>query len=336
MAAKAETAESLGYDFVGITDGQMIWRDVYVCLALAARATSRVRIGPWVTNPITRHPTATANAICTIDELSDGRAFLGIGVGDDAVHTIGKKPMALRNFVETLGHLRRLMAGERIEFDDGRVWELSTAREQPPPIYWAAAGPKSLRLAGEHADGVIHSGWLVPSLMREDLSVFDEGVRTSGRAPGDVSRIFNTAVAISHDRDEALHWASPYAARAFIYPSSARVPGWSEEDRQSLAKEYDYYGHFSERQPAQVSPDLRAKKVVTGTPAEAVAMLEAAAAAGYSHAALIPMGDVERVMHLLATEVLPEVRQATTHGDPAPGSRAEPGTERAVGRRTDR
>src|SRR4029450_13495956 len=49
----ARLAEDVGFDFVGITDGQMIWRDVYVALTLAAAGTKRIRLGPWVTNPTT-------------------------------------------------------------------------------------------------------------------------------------------------------------------------------------------------------------------------------------------------------------------------------------------
>lgn len=310
LVERAVKAEELGFEFVGVTDGQMIWRDVYVCLALAAQATSRVRLGPWVTNPITRHLTATANAICTLDEVSDGRAMLGIGVGDDSVHTIGEQPMRLDAFGEHVRLLRRLLRGETIDRGEGKTWHLSTGREHAPPVYWAAAGPRSLELAGELADGVVHSGWLVPELMREALDAVDRGEARSGREPGSTARIFNTAVAIHEDRDVALAWAAPYAARAYIYPASAQVPGWSEPQRQELLAEYDYYGHFSAAQRAAVAPHLVTNKVVAGTPDEAVALLQHAVDSGYTHAALIPMGDVDQVMDLLAREVMPRLRPA--------------------------
>src|SRR5688500_6085265 len=82
-ARRARLAETVGLDLLGITDGQMIWRDLWISLAAAALGTKRIRLGPWVTNPVTRHPTVTASALCTLDELAGGRAFLGIGAGDD-------------------------------------------------------------------------------------------------------------------------------------------------------------------------------------------------------------------------------------------------------------
>jgi len=306
VARRVVDAEQHGFDFVGITDGQMIWRDVYACLALAAARTERVRLGPWVTNPVTRHITATANSICTLDELSGGRAFVGIGVGDDSVHTIGRQPATIDSLASDVDVLGRLMSGEAVEHGD-HTWRLATGHEPRPPIYWAAAGPRSLRTAAQATDGVVHSGWLDPDLMREAHASMDEG--ESERPPGStsVARIFNTAVAISHDREEALNWAAPYAARAFIYPASSRVPGWDEEKRQALIKEYDYYGHFGAAQTAKVPRELISRKAVVGTPEEATALLSSVAEAGYTHAALIVMGDVDNVMRHLAESVLPHL-----------------------------
>src|SRR5919197_4152087 len=84
VVEQAKLAEDLGFGFVGITDGQMIWSDAFVALTATALATKQIRLGPWVTNPVTRHLTVIANFICTLDALSHGRAFLGIGNGDDA------------------------------------------------------------------------------------------------------------------------------------------------------------------------------------------------------------------------------------------------------------
>src|SRR6202012_5881252 len=78
-------ADQLGLGFVGVGDVHELWADPYVSLALAAISTDRIKIGPWVTNSVTRHPTVTANAVTTLNDLSNGRALLGLGVGDGAV-----------------------------------------------------------------------------------------------------------------------------------------------------------------------------------------------------------------------------------------------------------
>src|SRR3954469_21354930 len=63
----AMLCEELGFGFLGVGDVHELWADPYLSLALAARATARINIGPWVTNPVTRHPTVTANAIATLN-----------------------------------------------------------------------------------------------------------------------------------------------------------------------------------------------------------------------------------------------------------------------------
>jgi 5,10-methylenetetrahydromethanopterin reductase len=312
VAERARRAEDGGVEFVGITDGQMIWRDVYATLTLAADRTSRVHLGPWVTNAVTRHPTVTANVIATLDEMSGGRMFIGIGNGDDSVRTINRPRTTLDDLAATVDLMRRLMGGEEVD-NNGHAWSLATARPSAPPIYWAASGPRSLRYAGAHADGVIHSAWLVPELMEEDLGYVAQGLAQANRDGKDFRRIFNTAVAIHPDREVALEWARGYAARAFIYDASVRIEGWDEAKRKTLLASYDYYKHFTgaNEAAAMVPRELIARKVVAGTPDDAIELLSMIRRGGYTHAALIPIGDFDTITKLLYDEVLPAL------GDPA-------------------
>ena len=68
-----------------MTDSQNLSPDVYVALTLAAAATQRLRLGPGVTNPVTRHAAAAASAITAIHAHSGGRAMFGIGRGDSSL-----------------------------------------------------------------------------------------------------------------------------------------------------------------------------------------------------------------------------------------------------------
>lgn len=77
----AVEAERLGFGRCWAYDEGLATRDVYVTLAAIAAATSTIEIGPGITNPYTRHPAQTASAVASLDELSGGRAFLGIGAG---------------------------------------------------------------------------------------------------------------------------------------------------------------------------------------------------------------------------------------------------------------
>lgn len=293
-AALAALAEDVGLDFVGVTDGQMIWRDVYVSLAAVAQATSRIRLGPWVTNPITRHPTVTASAICSLDELSGGRAFLGIGVGDDSVRTIHRSPSTMADLQAHVELIHRLAAGDTIEVEGG-TWHLASARPTPPPIYWAASNTRSFRAGAAVADGVLDTGWLVPTMLRDALADMAAGAREAGRDPSSVATIFNSAVSIDDDGDAARRIAKTYLARGLMYKRSAEIPGWSEEQRQALIAEYDYYHHLSADHSATdlVPDELIERKSISGSPADCERLLSMVIDAGYTQVALLALGDVQ-------------------------------------------
>ena len=70
--ANARLAEAAGFDLVGVADSQSVFREAYVTAAMILSQTSRVRVGPTVTNPITRHPAVAASAIATLNEIGDG------------------------------------------------------------------------------------------------------------------------------------------------------------------------------------------------------------------------------------------------------------------------
>jgi 5,10-methylenetetrahydromethanopterin reductase len=303
----AQQCDDHGFGFLGMTDGQMIWRDVYVALTLAASKTRRIRLAPWVTNIITRHPTVTANAISTLNDLSDGRAFLGIGIGDDSVRTIGRKTSTLDELAEAVTLIYDLASGREVKRAEG-TWTLASA-QGGITIYWAAANPRSLQYGGRYTDGVIASGWLVPDLLERVRNYILEGAKQGGKDETRTATVFNTAVSISENRAEALHAAKSYVARALCYSSSTWLPNWSEADMQRFRAKYDYYHHFRpDNELAALVPDSMVPlKAVAGTPSECVELLRMVVKAGFTKMSLIPMGDVQSVIRLLATRVLPRL-----------------------------
>ena len=78
---KVKEIEGLGFDNLWLTDSSLHTRDCYSYLTLAATVSTRLRLGSAVTNPVSRHPGVTAAALATVDEVSGGRAILGMGVG---------------------------------------------------------------------------------------------------------------------------------------------------------------------------------------------------------------------------------------------------------------
>lgn len=88
MVDRARLAEAVGYDAVWLAD-ERFYREVYTCLAQFAAHTSKVLLGPCVTDPFSRHPALTAMAIATLDEVASGRGILGIGAGISGFAELG-------------------------------------------------------------------------------------------------------------------------------------------------------------------------------------------------------------------------------------------------------
>ena len=109
-------------------------------------------LGPLLANPVNRHPTVTASSIATIDELAPGRTLLGWGVGDTAVRLAGLRPARVKELEAGTRLMRALLDGEHVEVGAARPAHLPHHR--PVPIWIAAGGPRTLRMAGGVADGV--------------------------------------------------------------------------------------------------------------------------------------------------------------------------------------
>src|SRR5215471_18604444 len=95
-------AESLGYDAVWVTDSQMLFSDCYAVLALAAKETTKLRLGPGTAICGTRIPPVHVAAMATLNRLAPGRVHLGIGTGNTAMRTMGQRPMKIAAYDEYL------------------------------------------------------------------------------------------------------------------------------------------------------------------------------------------------------------------------------------------
>ena len=160
MTALAVLAETLGFDRCWVYDEGLATRDLYVTLTAIALSTDTMEIGPGITNPYTRHPAQTAAAIASLDEVSQGRAFLGIGAGGSlTLDPLGlPRPSPLTAVRETIEASRSLWAGGPVDFDGAHL-RLRSARldhaRSDIEIWLAGRGPKMLTLGGAAADGVM-------------------------------------------------------------------------------------------------------------------------------------------------------------------------------------
>lgn len=158
VAAAAACAEAAGFDSVWVPDSQLLWRDTFVALALAAASTKRITLAPGVTNLVTRHVTVVASAARTVQELAPGRFALALGAGRSAADMAGVPHTPTRELGESLRALRALLSGQTWSFA-GAPQRL-TGAAGACPVYLGAGGPRNVRLACAEADGIILAGTL--------------------------------------------------------------------------------------------------------------------------------------------------------------------------------
>jgi alkanesulfonate monooxygenase SsuD/methylene tetrahydromethanopterin reductase-like flavin-dependent oxidoreductase (luciferase family) len=154
-----EVAEAAGADWVGVADA-FWWRDTWMLLAEMARSTTRIAIGPMVTNPYLRHPFHTLSALATLQELAGPRVFLGLGAGGSEVGGAAgiSRRDAPSRLTDLAALLRRVTAGGPLDTVSGRRLDVPLA---PAPIVVAGRGDGVLGAAGHIADRAML--WAVPT-----------------------------------------------------------------------------------------------------------------------------------------------------------------------------
>src|SRR5262245_27161128 len=200
----ARLAEVHGCENLWLIDGQDVFPDPWATAALCAINTSRIRIGPGVTNPVTRHPRVTANAMLTIHELSGGRGILGLGAGDNAVRTLGRGPAKVAELREAVEVCRERFRQHRAEI----------------PIYIAAGGPRLNAYACEAGDGIIVPCIGTAEDLRRTLGRVETAARDTGRNFRELPILIYVGYSVAHDRREALDDARGGLARRvlnFVY-----------------------------------------------------------------------------------------------------------------------
>ena len=290
FGALCREAETAGFDWLGVADSQSVFRELYVALTVAALHTERVRIGPLVTNPLTRHLVVTASAIASVDEVSGGRVALGLGSGDSAIYTIGAPPATLAGLEESIVTLRRLTSGETIA-RAGRTWRVHRATRRVP-IYLAAEGPRSLELAGRVADGVIVGLGLTPEVIRLSLAAIERGARAAGRALEDLDVWWFAKTSLADRRDDAIEpikmALAASANHAFRFTLDGKgVPVDLHAKIRALQREYDAHHHEIPGARNASLPDrfgltefLVDRFAIAGAPGDCVAQIRRAMDAG--------------------------------------------------------
>jgi 5,10-methylenetetrahydromethanopterin reductase len=325
-AGAARAAEAAGYDGLLLADSQNLTADVWVELAFAAAATERLRLGPGVTNPRTRHPAVTAAAAATLAAESGGRALIGFGRGDSALTQIGREPTPTAEFERGLAALQGYLAGEEVTVEgySGRIAWLPREGEPKVPVAVAATGPRVIAAAARHAEEVDFTVGAEQERLRWAIAAAREAAARAGRDAGGLSPLSLGAyvnVAVDPDRGAArdlIRGSTSTLAR--FGTEGAPADGLSATTREGIEKltaayEEAAHGRSASAAAQSLSDDFIDRFAVCGPAAEVTERLLALAALGLRRLIVVP-GSLDAGPDALAAanerferEVLPALRE---------------------------
>jgi len=199
-------AESLGY--TDVWSMEAFSNDAFTPLAAAAAVSERLRLGTAIVPVFTRPPALIAMAAATVQQISNGRLILGLGISTPIIveQWMGvpfKKPVTrVRETVEALRAIfaknRVVMAGKTITINGFRLdFEL----DSPPPIYIGAQGPLMLRTAGELGDGVV-TNFITPEALPTMLEQVNQGARSAGKDSAKLDLVCRIVTVVDEDIDQ--------------------------------------------------------------------------------------------------------------------------------------
>lgn len=290
----AKLAEQLGYDVFWITDSHMAVREATAMLGALAVSTSRIGLGPGVSHLAGRHPTVIASAMATLAELAPGRIRLGIGVGDSGPLNLGMQRTTVRDLENAVAAIRKLLQGEETPGQTRplRLSYVQPREKSPVPIYVAATGQRTLRMAGHVADAALISG--MPDELPHSIAIIRAGEQEAGRAAGATRILFWTTACVDQDREAARAAVRGSVARRAMntYNRQLRDGHLADDDREALERLQAAHqrGHLWDAGYTNLVPEQWVDRFsVAGTPDEVRARLERTLADGADEISMILM-----------------------------------------------
>jgi 5,10-methylenetetrahydromethanopterin reductase len=241
------TADAIGFEQIGIVDSQSVYRELYVACTLAAGATRRAKFGPRVTNALTRHPAVTASAIATLNDLAPDRVFLGIGSGDSALYNLGLQATPIKVMREYIAAVKSLYGNGEAVYQ-GKNIRFTWARPEIP-VYISAHGPKTLRCAGEVADGVIIGTGVQQEVTVDALSDVASGAALAGKKVSDLDIWWLVICNFGATKEEAtagirMSLAAPANQLARFTTENKHIPAKYLDAIRKLNQSYDFRVHL--------------------------------------------------------------------------------------------
>lgn len=296
------------YGFHSIVMGDVVnGPDTYMILSQIATSTTKLTIGSGLTNPFTRHPVLIAGLAASLNDISGGRARLGIvrGPGGRPGDVLGlgvKRPIT--GVVEAVKIIKELLRTGKVEFSGKEfpraIYELGLEAPVDVDVIVTTSGPKMARAVGEVADGI--NGPIGTKKFEENiLAKFREGRRAAGLEGKPHQFLRMLPAIISDDEDESLRLAKPEVAR-FVMNRPPGVQAMLELDASLITAIRD--ASKDNEKLVELIPDKLARELsLCGTPESCLRTIYELESIGVTE--LVIMRPTESLLKTFQEQILP-------------------------------
>ncbi len=316
----AQRAEELGFHSAWFYDTQLLNPDVFICMALAAANTSRIRLGTGVLIPSNRIEPVTANAFATLNKIAPGRIDFGVGTGFTGRRTMGLSAISLARMKTYVRRVQSLLLGETVEWDfedqHRKIRFLNPELglinlEDEVPLHVSAMGPKARRLVAEMKAGWLNFGADYHALT-QDLQDMEKAWQGAGHAREDLHNTLFFLGAVldgteAENRAKLMAQAAPWTAVIFhnMLDEGAPVPlnlsppiaaildkyrelhaTYEPADARYLTNHRGHLMFLREEEKSLITPELVQATSLSGSPDALADRIRQLAEAGYDEFAV--------------------------------------------------
>ena len=336
-------AERQGYDLVWIPDHltdippPVVVLDAWTALSYVGSHTKKLRVASGVTDTQRIHPAKTANIVATLDNITRGRAVLGIGAGE----VMNTRPYGIPwesskvriKRVEEALRVMRLLWGSSyrnpVDFK-GEYYQLTQAhldlppvQKPSPPIYIGAYhSTKMLEIAGELADGWYPAFYYTVDGYRERLDIIREATKRAGKKFDSFDRLVYVPIVVSRKTSALAKELKDTLKRQMITNNYLFKVLGAETALESLPKELHYqlitptldYSRMIDKVVSKLDvPDEALEKgldemMAVGTPDECIESIARFVKAGATHVVVNKPLDWRDDFSAVAAKVMPHFR----------------------------
>ena len=310
-------AEKVGFSYVWTFDSHILWEEPFVIYSQILAKTSKVIVGPMVTNPATRDWTVTASLFATLNEMYGNRTVCGIGRGDSAVRVAKGKPTSIATLRESIHVIRELANGREVEYNGSSLhfpWGAASSLE----VWVAAYGPRALEVAGQVGDGFILqladvdiAKWMITSVR--------DAAEKAGRDPSAIT--FCVAAPayvgddIAHQRDQCRWFGGMVGnhvadiVERYGAEGSAVPAALTEYIKERQGYDYAEHGRAGNTHTQFVSDEIVDRFCVLGSTADHVAKLEELKSIGVDQfAAYLQHDGIQPTLNAYGTDIIRALR----------------------------